>query len=202
MTDPKSPPIVLASGSAIRASILRDAGVDFQIMRPEVDEDAVKEEGRRRGTPLDEVAMALAVQKAKAVAAPKNALVVGADQIMAFKGAGFDKPRDLEEARARLLSLAGHSHELINATAVVVDGDVAFTHLERPRLFMRAFSPAALDAYLDEAGPQILTSVGAYQVEKLGARLFEKIEGDYFAVLGLALFPLLEFLRARQALAF
>ena len=108
----------------------------------------------------------------------------------------------MEEARARLLDMAGRAHTLINAVAVARNSEIMWRHIDRPKLYMREISEAELDAYLEVAGPDILSSVGAYQVEKLGARLFDRIEGDHYAVLGLSLYPLLRFLRGEGALAF
>lgn len=190
------PHIVLASGSAIRAKILHDAGVDFTAVKPGVDEAAVKQE--LAGSPLPDIAMALAERKSLSVEAP-GALIIGSDQILEFRGKAFDKPADMAEAHARLAALAGETHSLINATAVACDGEIVFRHLAQPTLKMRAFSDEEIARYLAAAGEGVLASVGAYQVEGLGAHLFEAIAGDYFAVLGLALFPLLGFLREQGA---
>ena len=194
-----SKPLILASGSAIRAQILRGAGLSFEIRKPDVDEAQIKAE--MAGEDPQKIAMALAAAKARAVDSP-GALVIGSDQILEFEDEIFDKPASRDEARARLLSLAGKTHSLINAVAVAEDGEIVFTHLDRPRLAMRDFSQEEIDAYLDRAGDGVLSSVGAYQVEGLGANLFERIDGDYFSVLGLSLFPLLGFLRQRGAAAF
>ncbi|MBB5517652.1 Maf family protein [Amphiplicatus metriothermophilus] len=195
-------PIVLASGSAIRARILKDAGLAFEIVRPETDEAAIKRAGIAEGLDIETLAMRLAEAKARAVRAPARALVVGADQILEFEGRPYDKPASLAEARARLKEWRGRTHTLINAVAVAEDGAIVFRHLDRPRLSMRALTDGEIDRYLEAAGPGILASVGAYQVESLGARLFDRIEGDYFAVLGLSLLPLLGFLRRAGALDF
>jgi len=193
-------PIILASGSAIRARILEGAGVPFRVVKPDVDEGAIKR--ANAGIDLEALAMRLAEAKALAADAPPAALVIGSDQILEFKGSAFDKPASMDEARSRLLEMAGAAHTLINAVAVAKGGEIVFRHLDRPKLFVRALVENELDDYLDAAGPDILASVGAYQVESFGARLFEKIEGDYFAVLGLSLFPLLAFLRREGAIGF
>ncbi len=200
MTD--RPRIVLASGSAIRAAILREAGVPFEVMRPDVDEDAVKGEGKREGLDLEALAMRLAEAKCLDIAAKTNAIVIGSDQIMEFKGRAYDKPKSMPEARMRLVETQGAAHTLINAVAVARDGDVIWRNLDRPTLVMRKMTEAEIDAYLAACEPDVLKSVGAYQVEKLGGRLFERIEGDHFAVLGLSLFPLLDLLRREGALDF
>jgi len=197
-------PIVLASGSAIRAQILRGAGVPFTVVRPQVDESAIKRACLAQGLDAGEIALRLAAAKAEAgeALAPKDALVIGADQILECDGALYDKPASMAEARERLAVLSGRSHSLINAVVLRGGGGERFRHLERPRLFMRALAASEIEAYLAAAGPDILSSVGAYQVEGLGARLFERIEGDYFAVLGLSLFALLAHLRREEALDF
>lgn len=191
--------IILASGSVIRARILKAAGVGFAVMKPDVDEAAVKRACGKEGLDLEATAMRLAESKALAVEPPSGALVVGSDQILEFEGRAYDKCESMDEARARLLALSGRPHTLVNAVAVARDGDVLFRRIDRPRLMMRDLSAAEIDRYLAEAGEEILASVGAYQVEGLGARLFERIDGDYFAVLGLSLFPLLSFLRRAEA---
>lgn len=192
--------LILASGSAIRARILEGAGVPFDIVRPEVDEDAIRKKALGEGRTLRETAQLLADAKALAVnAAPP---VIGSDQILAFEGRGFDKPRTMEEARERLKLLQGRRHTLINAVSIARGGRIVFRHVEEPALHMRAMTDEEIAAYLDAAGDEILSSVGAYQVEALGSRLFDRIDGDYFAVLGLSLYPLLGYLRREGLLAF
>jgi len=185
------PDLVLASGSAIRAAILKGAGLDFRVQKPAVDEDEIKRE--MAGEDLEEIAMALAVRKALAVRAP-GALVIGSDQILEFEGQAFDKPKSMEEARDRLLDMQGKAHSLINAVVVAKDGAIVYRRLDRPKLVMRAMTKKDIEAYLAAAGEGVLASVGAYQIESLGAHLFERINGDHFAVLGLSLYPLLAFL--------
>lgn len=192
--------ITLASGSAIRAAILRGAGVDFDIVRPAVDESAIKEAALAEGKTLRDAAQLLADAKAQAVAAA--GAVIASDQILNFRGRGFDKPQSMDEARERLLELQGAAHSLINAVTIARDGEIAFRHIDEPRLFMRPMTANEIDMYLAAAGEDILESVGAYQVEALGSRLFDKIEGDYFAVLGLSLHPVLGYLRREGFLAF
>ena len=186
--------LILASGSAIRAKILRDAGVAFEARKPDVDEAAIKR--RMRGENLETIAQSLADAKALAIAAP-GAFVLGSDQILEYRGKAYDKPGSRGEAAERLLALQGDEHTLINAVSIARDGAVVFRHLSRPRLVMRALTADEIDAYLKRAGDDVLSSVGAYQVEALGGQLFERIEGDYFSVLGLSLFPVLAFLRER-----
>lgn len=192
-----NPRVILASTSAIRRKILDGAGIDYVAMRPDADEDALK---RTLGS-LAPAALALALARAKAlsIAAP-GALVIGADQIMEMDGEIFDKPRDMGEAAARLARCAGRAHRLINGVVVAKDGTVIFENTDIVTLTMRAMTRGEVDAYLAAAGEDVLASVGAYQVEALGSRLFDHIDGDYFAVLGLSLFPLLKVLRREGAL--
>ncbi len=197
-----TPQIILASGSAIRAEILRGAGVRFEIVKPNVDEAAIKSEAASAGKPLEQMAMHLAEAKTLDVAKSTEAIVIGADQILEFEGRAYDKPQNMDEARMRLMDMAGATHTLINAVTIARHGRLIWRHLERPRLWLRDLTEAEIDAYLAAAGPEVLSSVGAYQLESIGARLFEKIDGDYFSVLGLCLFPVLDCLRREGALAF
>ena len=197
-----TPRIILASGSAIRREILTGADIPFEVMKPDVDEDVIKEGGRGEGLDLESLAMRLAEAKCMDIASKTNAIVIGSDQIMEFEGRAYDKPADMKAAKARLMETQGAPHTLINAIAVARDGEIVWRNLDRPTLVMRALSETEIDAYLDAASPDILHSVGAYQIEKLGSRLFERIEGDHFAVLGLSLYPLLNFLRREGAIAF
>lgn len=193
--------LVLASGSAIRANILRAARIDFTVMKPGVDEGAIKREMLAQSAGPEDIAMRLAETKALAVRAPGK-LVLGSDQILEHRGRLFDKPHGRREAHARLLELQGDAHTLINAVAIAKNGHIVFRHLDRPRLFMRPMTGAEIERYLETAGDEVLASVGAYQVEALGSHLFERIEGDHFAVLGLSLFPVLAFLRENGIGAF
>ncbi|MEO1135613.1 MAG: Maf family protein [Pseudomonadota bacterium] len=196
------PRIILASGSAIRAEILRQAGIDFEVMKPSVDEDVIKRQGAKDDLSLEALAMRLAEAKCLNIAEKTDAIVIGSDQIMEFKGRAYDKPGDMKEARARLLAIQGAPHTLINAIAVAKRGEIVWRNIDRPMLFVRPLTESEVDAYLEACEPDILNSVGAYQVEKLGSRLFEKINGDHFAVLGLSLLPILSYLRGEGALAF
>ncbi len=197
-----APQIILASGSAIRANILRGAGVSFEITKPNVDEAVIKTEAVGAGRTLEQMAMMLAEAKALDVAKTTDAIVIGADQILEFEGRAYDKPQDMGEARTRLAEMAGATHTLINAVAIARQGRIIWRNLERPKLCLRDLTETEIIAYLAAAGPEILTSVGAYQIEGIGARLFETIDGDYFSVLGLCLFPVLDCLRREGALAF
>lgn len=188
--------LILASGSAIRAKILTDIGLDFEIIKPDVDEASLKKTYLDDGAPLNELVAALADAKALAASAPQEAYVIGSDQIMVHEGVLYDKPVDMDEAFTRLRLLQGKTHQLVNAVTIAKSGRVIHQITAQASLTMHPMSDEEIQRYLDEAGPAILSSVGAYQVERLGARLFEKIDGDYFTVLGLSVFPLLKFLRS------
>jgi septum formation protein len=187
--------LVLASASAARRQILAAAGLAFEVETPRLDEKAAKASLRDQGLQPRNQALRLAELKALSVARASADLVIGADQMLALAGEVFDKPNDAGEAREHLLRLRGNTHELITAAVIAREGVVVWRHVDRPQLTMRAFSEAFLDLYLQRAGEVVLRSVGGYQLEGLGAQLFERVEGDYFSVLGLPLLPLLAFLR-------
>jgi len=193
-------PLVLASRSAVRRALLEAAGVPLEIVPADIDERAV-ERRAGAGTAAD-VASLLAREKARAgCAGVKGRFVVGADQTLALGRERFTKPVDRASARAQLTSLAGRTHELHSAVAVARDGRVMFGHVATAKLTMRALSEPFIEAYLDAAGESVMASVGGYQLEGLGSQLFERIEGDYFTILGLPLVALLGFLRREGCLA-
>lgn len=192
-------PIVLGSGSAIRARILRDAGVPFAVERPRVDEDVLK----RGMVGAEPAAVAIALAEAKAVevsARLPDALVIGADQTLEFEGRLYDKPRDAEGARARLKLLRGREHRLNAGTALAIGGKVVWSDLQVSRLLLRCFTDAWLEDYLSRAGGALTATVGGYEYEGLGGQMLEGVEGDYFAILGLPLLALLGALRAHGGL--
>lgn len=189
--------LVLASGSAVRAMLLRQAGLAFEIQNSNVDEDLIKKKFADSDT--DVLAIKLAEAKAVAVSAEKpEALVIGADQILSCQARRYDKPRDMREARANLMMFRGRSHRLHSAIVLAKSGVIVWRHSDHADLTMRNFSDTFLDHYLADVGAKVLTSVGCYQLEGPGIQLFEKIEGDYFTILGLPLLPLLAELRQRQ----
>jgi septum formation protein len=196
-----APRVVLASASPTRAHLLRAAGVPFEQRPAAVDEASLKEALQAEGVAAGDAALALAELKAQRVASQlPEAIVLGADQILSCAERWFDKPRDRADARAQLSVLAGRWHELATAVVAFRGGARVWHHLAVPRLWLRDCSPEFLAAYLDALGDAALTSVGAYQIEGVGAQLFARIQGDHFAVLGLPLLQLLEFLREQGVL--
>jgi septum formation protein len=193
-------PLVLASKSAVRHAMLRDAGLAVEIQPADIDERAI--ERRAAASDPGEVAALLAREKARAIADRfPDRLVLGADQTLALGERRFSKPTDRAAAREQLKVLRGKTHELHTAVALRREGAVLFEHREVARLTMRAFSDEFLEAYLDAMGVAVTTSVGGYQLEKAGIQLFERIDGDHFVILGLPLLALLRFLRHKGCLA-
>jgi septum formation protein len=188
--------LVLASASTIRAQLLAAAGVAFRIEPVELDEGVLKQACRAEGRDAAGCAFALAEAKARQVSARYGrSVVIGADQLLVCEEVWFDKPEDLGQARIQLQALRGRTHELVTAVCAVQDGSGLWYAVSRPRLTMRNFTDAFLEDYIPAEGADILGSVGAYRLEGRGAQLFEQIEGDYFAILGLPLIELLGFLR-------
>ena len=194
--------LILASASPARAALLRTAGVAVTVEPAAIDEAQLKCAARAAGKSAVDGAATLAAAKACSVSerAPE-ALVIGADQILAVGSAWFDKPADLDAAREQLCVLRGRSHDLATAVCVARGGSVLWQAVSVPKLTMRDFSDAFLDEYIAAEGEALLGSVGAYRLEGLGVQLFERISGDHFAVLGLPLLELLAFLRERGAIA-
>jgi septum formation protein len=188
--------IVLASASTTRIRLLTAVGVSFEVRPARIDERAVEDPLIKAGVGSVGIAEALAAAKAKSVAEGEpGALVVGADQVLERDTERWHKPASLAEARRQLEALSGRRHQLHSAVAVVKGGTTAWRHVESATLTMRKLSPSFIDWYLAAVGDAALASVGAYQIEGPGIQLFERIEGDYFAILGLPLLPLLAFLR-------
>jgi len=191
------PPLILASASKSRARILEAAGLAFIVEPPGLDEGVMRQvvSGERSLAPHD-VAEVLARAKAEAVSdlAPK-AYVIGGDQVLALGDTILSKPESMEAARRQLLHLSGKSHTLHTAVAVATNGEIIWAETTIATLTMRKLSPEFIGRYLAAAGEEVLNSVGAYQIESIGVQLFEKIDGDYFSILGLPLIPLLDTLR-------
>ena len=192
-------PLILASASPYRRRMLENAGVAFSVVPADVDEASLKRRlAAGKAQPAAAVADALARAKAQDVSARHpDAVIIGADQVLALEDELFDKPGDAAAARAQLERLRGRTHRLLSAVALAQAGDILWTHVGEAVLTMRAFSPAFLDRYLAHAGASLCQIVGAYEIEGLGIQLFERVEGDHFTIIGLPLLPLLTELRSR-----
>ena len=196
MTPVSARTVVLASASTSRAQLLTDAGLKFDVVPAHADEDAVKAALKAEGATAVQCAEALAEIKAVQVSQRlPECLVIGADQMLECDGVWFDKPADLNGARAHLTAMRAKTHVLPTAVAVVLGGQVIWHHSASPRLTMRDFSDAFIEHYIANTGPRVLSSVGAYQLEGWGVQLFDRIEGEFSTILGLPLLPLLAFLR-------
>lgn len=192
--------IILASASKSRASLMRAAGISFDVIPPHADEDSVKNSLKAEGASAAQCAELLAELKAVQISQRHHdALVIGADQMLDCGGIWFDKPKDMEDARNHMLLLRGKTHVLPTAVCVALNGARIWHHVAQPRLTVRDFSDAFIDSYLAVAGTAVLSSVGAYQLEGPGAQLFSRIDGDFFTILGLPLLELLGFLREHGA---
>ena len=190
-------PLILASQSPARKMLLANAGLSFEAMPADIDERRVQQASNLSGP--GEIAKLLAREKAVWVSARKaGQYVIGADQTLALGNRLFNKSDGRAAAAEQLRALAGQTHELHSAIAVVLDGKTVFETVTIARMTMRPLSGEEIRLYLDEAGEAVTTSVGAYQLEGLGVHLFERIEGDHFTILGLPLFPLLDFLRRER----
>jgi septum formation protein len=193
--------LILASGSAARRALLANAGLSFDVVPATIDERAAEQPLLDVGAPPEDIALALAMAKASMVNEDHpEALVIGADQVLDLDGESLSKPHDMEAARRQLLRLSGQTHHLHSAVACAKSGEVAWQHVETASLTMRRLDPGYVGRYLAHVGPAALSSVGSYQLEGEGIQLFERVEGDYFGILGLPLLPLLGFLRSAGAI--
>jgi septum formation protein len=196
-----APRLVLASGSESRRMLLQSAGLRFDVRVARVDEAEVKRAARAEGASADAVALLLAEMKAQRIAYRDDAcVVIGCDQLLVCGESWFDKPADVADARAQLLALRGRTHTLVTAVVCQRGRQRLWHHVARPKLTMRNFGEAFLDEYLRAERDALTTTVGAYRLEGLGAHLFDAVEGDHAAVLGLPLLPLLGFLRQHRVL--
>jgi septum formation protein len=193
-------PLILATQSRARQMLLANAGISFDAVPADIDERSVQNNSGL--TAPGEIAGLLAREKACFVSSKNPGRhVVGADQTLALGHRLFSKPAGRAQAADQLRLLAGHTHELHSAVAVARDGKIVFSDVIVARMTMRRLDEREIEAYLDQAGQAVTTSVGAYQLEGLGVHLFERIEGDHFTILGLPLLPLLAFLRGEGLLS-
>lgn len=191
-------PILLASTSPVRATLLRNAGLAFDTRPARIDEETIRTALEAEGATPRDIADALAEMKAARIA-PRHpeALVIGCDQVLEFEGRALGKPATPEALRAQILALRGHTHRLFSAVVVYQDSRPLWRHVGVARLTMHAISDAYLDDYLSRNAADLMDSVGGYKLESEGVRLFSQIEGDYFTILGLPLLPLLSWLAVR-----
>lgn len=188
--------LILASQSPFRRMLMDNAGLAFETEAADLDERAI-ETALAAGNPTPpEIAQALAIEKAVNVARRNpGALVIGSDQTLSLEGRVFHKPADMAEAKTHLQAMSGRTHSLNCGIALVRDGETLWSHISIAHLTMRPLSGNFIDRHLARVGPRVLASVGAYQLEGEGVQLFERIDGDYFTILGLPLLPLLAKLR-------
>ena len=199
MSVPATTNVVLASTSAIRQAVLRGAGLEFEAVSPGVDEDSIKASLMAEGVSPRDIADALAEAKAVKISRRRPGLVIGADQTLDLDGRLYDKAATVDEARERLREMRGKTHKLHCGMVVARDGTPIWREVVTTTLQMRPFTDDYLEGYLQRNAPGILSSVGCYQLEGEGVQLFDRIEGDYFAILGLSLIPLLDLLRRHGA---
>ena len=190
--------IVLASGSIHRRELLKNAGVDFTVEPSTLDERAMEAPLTGSGVGPDDVAQILAEAKAINVSERHpGEIVIGADQTLSLGDEIFHKPENMEAARRTLLKLSGRTHNLNSAVVLVEDGAVTWRHVSTARITLRPLDPGFIGRYLAHVGQKVLTSVGAYQIEKEGIQLMESIDGDFFSIIGLPILPLMKELRSR-----
>jgi septum formation protein len=189
---------ILASGSPFRRKMLSDAGLVFDVEKAEIDERTVEQSVAGSGLSPEDLATILSEAKATDVSGRNGGrVVIGCDQTLSLGDKVLHKPKDMEQARRRLLELSGRTHQLSSAVVAVRDGETLWRHVSIARLTMRELSPAFIGRHLAQVGEKALESVGAYQIEGEGIQLFERIEGDHFTIIGLPILPLLAFLRER-----
>lgn len=195
---PPPPHLILASSSQIRATLLRNGAVAVELIAPRIDEDALRTGFNAAGLSPRDQADSLAEAKARKVSAKyPEALVIGCDQVLEHRGAILGKPVDLDAAREQIKRLRGDTHRLLSAVVIYEAARPVWRHVGVARLTMRPISDTYLETYLARAGTDICTSVGSYKLEREGVRLFNRIEGDYFTILGLPLLEVLGYLSDR-----
>jgi len=193
--------LILASKSAIRAKLLKSAGLDISVQPAKIDERDVEAPLLESDMSPADIAEILAIAKAESVSqANPSIITIGSDQTLSFRGELMHKPENMEEARRRLLALSGNTHELNSAVCIVRDGTVLWSTVETAVIRFRELSPGFIGRHLAHVGDVALTSVGAYQVEGEGLQLIERIEGDMFTVMGLPMLSLLDQLRKLEAI--
>lgn len=191
--------LILASQSAVRRSLLSNAGIAVETVPADIDERAIQQNSGLKDP--GKIAALLAGEKAKFVSSKHpDRYVVGADQTLALGERLFSKPVDRAAAASQIGALAGQTHELHSGVSITKDGVSLFSHVSVARMTMRPLTQSEVAAYIEEAGDAVTASVGAYQLERTGVHLFERIDGDHFTILGLPLLPLLGFLRSRNLL--
>lgn len=190
--------LVLASASKTRALLLNNAGLGFDIVPAHADEAALKSALRAEGATARDAALSLAELKASRISTSRpDDLVIGCDQLLDCASTWFDKAIDRADAGRQIALLQGKRHELATAVCAMCNGRRLWHRIEAPSLVMRQLSETDIGAYLDTAGDEVIGCVGGYRLEGIGIQLFAQIEGDYFAILGLPLLPLLDFLRGQ-----
>ena len=189
--------LILASASAIRRTMLEQAGVEFEVVPACVDEDSEK----TRHVDPSKLAETLAIKKALSVSKNQPAWVIGSDSVASVDGRRFDKPADRQQAAEHLRSFSGKALRLTSAAALARDGDIAWSLIDTATLSVRPLSDEFIDAYLDAEWPEVGYCAGAFRLEGRGIQLFDSIEGSYFTILGMPLLPLLGALRERRVIA-
>lgn len=184
--------IILASSSPSRRKILKNAGIDFLAKKPLITES--REKKKYKG-PQKRLALYLAEKKALSIKSQKDTIVIGADQVLFFQGKIFDKPRSINEAKKHLSLLSGRTHSLVCGTVITKNDRIVWKHTEECKMMMHKLEKNYLDQYLKLTGKKVLRSVGAYTIEGYGTRLFRKVDGDFFSIVGLPLIPLLNEIR-------
>ncbi|KNG93702.1 Maf family protein [Pseudaestuariivita atlantica] len=193
--------LVLASGSAIRAEMLRKAGVSFDVDVPRIDEETVRRALQAEEAPPRDVADTLAEMKARKISdRHPGAMVLGSDQVLAMDGYIYSKPDSIEELRDQLTQLRGKRHSLISGAVICEDGEPVWRHVGVVHLSMRMFTDSYMEDYIARNWDSVRHSVGGYKIEEEGVRLFTRIDGDYFTILGMPLLPILSYLTSRDML--